>query len=99
MTAPLRLYRKATVERRRLYIDYGCWLPDGEKLVDFQVTTSPYTAAAPIVIDTSYPDPTQRMLMMFIKGGVANTRYTLDMLVRTDAGEVKRDTIEVRVEP
>jgi len=99
MTAPLRLYRKATVERRRLYIDYGCWLPDGEKLTNFQVTTSPYTPGTPIVVDTTYPDATQRMLMMFIKGGAANTRYTLDLLVTTDAGEVKRDTIEVRVEP
>jgi hypothetical protein len=99
MTAPLKLYRKAAVERRRLYIDYSCWLAAIEKLTDFQVTTSPYTAAAPITIDTTYPDIEQKQLMMFIGGGVANTSYSLDLVVRTDAGQVKRDTIGIRVTP
>lgn len=99
MTAPLKLYRKAAVERRRLYIDYACWLAETEKLVDFQVQTSPYTSGAPITIDTTYPDVEQRQLMMFVGGGVANTSYTLDLVVTTNEGQIKRDQIGVRVTP
>lgn len=99
MTAPLKLYRKAAVERRRLYIDYSCWLADTEKLTDFQVTTSPYTSASPIVVDTTYPDAEQKRLMMFVGGGLANTSYSLDLLVTTDAGQVKRASLAVRVTP
>lgn len=99
MTAPLKIYRKAVIERRRLYVDYSCWLKDAEKLTDFQVQSSPYTADAPIVVDGSYPDPSQTKLMLFISGGLANTDYMLSLIVRTDATQVKRDDIGVRVIP
>lgn len=99
MTAPLKIYRKTVVERRRLYIDYSCWLKEAEKLTDFQIASEPYTEAAPIVVDASYPDPTNTKLMLFISGGVANTDYTIALVVRTDATQVKQDNIGVRVTP
>ena len=49
-TVPVKSYRKSTVERRRLYLDYSCWLEDLETLTDFQVTVIPYTEEAPIVV-------------------------------------------------
>lgn len=93
----VRTYRKAVVERRRLYLDYGCWLPDGEVLTDFQVTVTPYTADAPLTVTTGYPDAEHRKLMLYAAGGLANTNYVLQMVVRTDAGQVKRDDIGLRV--
>ena len=97
MTVPLKLYRKAAVERRRLYLDYSCWLQETEKLTDFQVQIDPYTDTGPLVVDTSYPDAEQKRLMTFVSGGIAGTTYTMSMLVRTDAGQVKRDQIGVSV--
>ena len=97
MTSPLKVYRKTEIERRRLYVDYSCWLAEAETLTDFQVETFPYSEARPITVDTSYPDPSNTKLMLFISGGVANTDYTLSLVVRTSGTQVKQDNIGVRV--
>ena len=55
-TVPVKAYRKAAIERRRLYLDYSCWLEDPETLTDFQVTVIPYTEEAPIVVTNGYTD-------------------------------------------
>lgn len=99
MTDLIKTYRKTVVERRRLYLGYQCWLATDEKLTDFQVTVTPYTAAAPITVSTSYVDATNKRLMMFVGGGTGNTDYVLSMVVNTDAGQVKRDDIGLRVSP
>ena len=36
---------------------------------------------------------------MFVSGGLGNTSYTLSMVVRTEAGQVKRDDLGVMVTP
>ena len=93
MSGSLRVYRKAVVERRRLYLDYSCWLEEPEELVDFQTSVSPYTETSPIVVTASYTDPTNKKLTMLVSGGVAGTQYVLQMVVRTDAGQIKSDDI------
>ena len=96
---PVKTYRKAAVERRRLYLDYSCWLEPDEELTDVQTTVIPYTDAGPIVVSNGYTDPTNKKLVMFVAGGVGNTHYTIQTLVRTDAGQVKRDDIGMVVTP
>lgn len=96
-STPIKTYRKAVAERRRLYLDYSCWLEEAEKLSGFQVTVNPFTEDAPISVSTSYVDAAQKKLVMFVGGGVANTNYILSMLVNTDAGQIKQDDIGVRV--
>jgi hypothetical protein len=96
-TSPVKTYRKAVVERRRLYLDYSCWLEDAEVLTDTQVTVVPYTETAPIVVTSGYVDADHKKLVMFVSGGIANTNYTISMVVRTDAGQVKQDNIGLRV--
>src|SRR5262245_16707693 len=91
-------FSKHTVERRRLYIDYGCWLPENEKLTDFSVIISP-TTPTPLVVDVAFTDVTQRKIAFFASNGTANTTYVIQMIVRTDAGQVKRDDISLRVAP
>jgi hypothetical protein len=98
-STPIKTYRKATVERRRLYLDYSCWLEDTETLTSFQVTVNPFTEDTPITVNTSYPDADHKRLVMFVGGGAANTNYTLSMVVNTDAGQVKKDDIGLRVTP
>jgi hypothetical protein len=93
----VKSYQKAAVERRRLYLDYSCWLEEPEKLVDTQITISPNTIDGPITISTGYTDATQKKLVMFVGGGEANKNYTLQVVVRTDAGQVKRDDIGIKV--
>ena len=45
-STPVKVFRKTSVERRRLYIDYDCWLAPTELLVEFQATIIPYTESA-----------------------------------------------------
>jgi hypothetical protein len=95
----VKMFRKTGVERRRLYLDYSCWLEDSEQLADFQVTVNPYTADAPLTLTVGYTDATNKKLAMFVAGGKGNTSYVLQMVVRTDEGQVKRDDIGLRVLP
>lgn len=99
MSNVVKMFTKQPSERRRLYLDYSCWLAVDEVLTNFQVTVMPYTEAAPIAVTSGYPDDEHKKLMMFISGGVANTNYTLQMVATTDAGQIKQDNIGVRVTP
>lgn len=95
----IKSYRKAAVERRRLMLDYSRWLEDTETLTDFQVVTSPVSEATPIVVNVSYPDVAHKKLVMFVSGGVSNIDYTLQLIVSTNEGQIKRDDIGLRVAP
>jgi hypothetical protein len=99
MSNVVRTFRKTVIERKRMYLDYSCWLAPDEKLTDFQVTVNPFTEAAPITVNTGYPDLTLKKLAMFVGGGTGNTNYTLSMVVHTTAGQVKHDDIGVKVTP
>ena len=99
MSTVVKSFRKSVIERRRLYLDYDCWLADTEKLTDFQVTIVPYTADAQLQVDNSFPDAAHRKLMVYVSGGKGNTDYTLQMVVRTSEGQTKRDDIGLRVMP
>ena len=59
----------------------------------------PYTEEAPITVNIGYTDATNKKLVMFVGGGKGNTNYTLQMVVKTDAGQIKRDDIGLRVTP
>ena len=98
-TTPVKIFRKTVVERRRLYIDYSCWLSDTEELTEFQATVIPFTEGQPLLLNNSFPDADKRRLMMYAAGGKANTNYTVQLVVRTDEGQTKRDDIGIRVLP
>lgn len=97
MSAPIKTYRKTTLERRRLYLDYSCWLEESEVLSSFQITVIPYIEGYPMTVTGSYPDAEHKRLMMFVSGGKSNTNYTLQTVVTTDQGQVKQDNIGVMV--
>ena len=99
MSTLVRTFRKAAIERRRLYLDYSCWLADTETLVDLQVTVSPFTEDEPIAITSAFPDPGYKKLVFFASGGVPNTDYVISTVVRTNEGQVKKDDIGLRVTP
>ena len=99
MSGTLKIYRKTVIERRRLYFDYSCWLEELEELTNFQITVSPYTDEAPLTATGGYTDATNKKIVLFVGAGKANTTYTLQMVVTTDAGQVKRDDIGVMVTP
>ena len=94
---PVKTYMKAEIERRRLYLDYSCFLKADEKLAEMQVTIQPYTVDAPVTVSTGYVDATNKKIVMFVGGGAANTSYVLKVVVRTDAGQVKQDNIGMQV--
>lgn len=95
----IKTYRKAAVERRRLHLDYSRWLETTETLTDFQVTVTPVETASPVVVNVSYPDLAHKSLVMFASGGIATKNYNLQLVVRTNEGQVKRDDIGLRVNP
>ena len=97
--AVVKTFQKKVIERRRLYLDYSCWLEDAEQLTDLQVTTIPYTKDAPIIVTTGYGDAAHKKLVMFVGGGQGNTNYVLQVVIHTDAGQVKRDDIGMVVLP
>lgn len=99
MTTVIKMLRKTVIERRRLYLSYECWLEEAEELTDLQVTTNPYTEGAPLQVTTGYVDAAHKKLVMFVGGGKANTNYVMQLVVRTDAGQVKRDDIGIVVLP
>jgi len=99
MSTVVKTFRKAAIERRRLYLDYSCWLEESEMLIDLQVIVSPDTPEAPIAITSGYTDVTQKKLVIFASGGLPNTDYILSMRVRTDEGQVKKDDLGLRVTP
>ena len=96
-TGVIKTFRKSSVERRRIYLDYSCWLEETEELTDFQITVFPYTETNPVVVTSGYTDPDHKKLTLFASGGVPNTKYTLQMVTRTDAGQIKRDDIGLMV--
>lgn len=97
MSGTVKLYRKADVERRRLYLDYSCWLEEDETLTDFQATVAPYDADSPLWLDVAYPNDDHTKLVMFASGGHIGTTYTVSMRVTTTAGQVKKDDIGIVV--
>jgi hypothetical protein len=99
MSRPIKIFQKTVVERRRLYLNYECWLEEAEKLTGFQVATSPATTENPLKVNIGYTDATNKKMAMFVSGGVGNTDYILQVVVNTDAGQVKRDDIGLRVLP
>lgn len=97
--APAKTFQKAAVERRRIYVDYGCWLPENEYLIDLQVVITPFLTTSPLLINTGYADNTNRKLVVYAAGGAANTLYTVQLIVRTSDGQTKRDVIAIKVTP
>jgi hypothetical protein len=98
-TMPIRTFRKTVVERRRLYLDYDCWLAETEKLGSLQVVIIPFTSDAPLTVNSGFADAGQRKVMFYVGGGKSNTNYTLQMIVGTDQGQTKRDDLGIRVFP
>jgi hypothetical protein len=94
---PIKTYQKTAIERRRLRIDYSCWLEETEMLIATQVTITPYTADAPLTVTTGYTDIAQKELVVFVGGGRPGVAYVMSFVVQTDQGQVKQDDIGMRL--
>jgi hypothetical protein len=90
---------KAAVEVKRLYVDYTCFLGESEKLDGLQTMISPFTVTAPVTLSSGFTDATNKKLTLLIAGGKTNTDYLLQLVVRTNEGQVKRDNIGLRIVP
>lgn len=97
MSRIVKTFQKTTEERRRLKIDYTCWLEETETLVDNQIGISPYTADVPLTISSGYADVTNKQLVIFVGGGRPGQNYVVSLIMRTSDGQTKRDDIGIRV--
>lgn len=95
----VKTFRKASVERRRLYVNYECWLEEAEILTDLQVLVTPFTADTPLVVNGGYADADQKKLVIYAAGGAVNTDYVMSLVVRTSEGQTKKDDLGLRVTP
>lgn len=95
----VKTFTKYQAERRRLYVDYSCWLEPAEELTDFTALIVPFTETTPLLIDVAYTDLEHKKLTFFAGSGLPNTQYTVQLIVRTDNGQTKRDDIGIMVRP
>jgi hypothetical protein len=93
----IKTFQKAAVEKRRLYLDYSCWLEEAETISNFSVSATPYTAEAPIVVASGYVDAAHKKLVVFVSGGVPKTNYEITFVAQTSLTQIKQDIIGVRV--
>ena len=99
MVGIVKSFIKTAVERRRLYLDYSCYLADTETLSDFQTIVRPGTPDAPLTLNLSYPDAAHKRMMMYVSGGLPTTNYTIQVIVTTNQAQVKRSDLGMRVVP
>lgn len=97
MPGLLRSYDKYAIERRLFFIDYTCWLEEGERLTNFYVVSSPLTADAPLTTNGAYSDGTSTKIKFYIGGGRAGVNYRVSLITETSEGQTKRDDIGVRI--
>jgi len=95
----IKAFTKTVVERRRFHVDYACWLDVNEQLHTLDIVVDPVTADAPLVVDQAYPNAEDTALVFYVSEGKANTSYTMQMIVTTTEGQVKRDDIGMKVIP
>lgn len=100
MQAVVKAFDKSSIEKRRLVIDYSCWLADGETLVNFGVIVQPFTEEAPLGAFAAYSNidnVANTGLTLFLTGGLRGQTYRVALVVDTNQGQTKRDDIAMRV--
>lgn len=97
MSNVVKSFTKTAVERRRLYLDYSCWLEESETISNFSIVSTPHTAEAPIVVSSGYVDVDHKKMVIFVSGGVPKTNYQISFVAQTSATQIKQDDIAVRV--
>lgn len=85
-------FLKTPAERKRYAIDYSDWLDTGETVASYVFAVSP-TTASPLVVDATSISNSNKVLVFFVSGGLANTQYTVDVKATTSGGQVKEDTV------
>lgn len=96
MSTPLKVFNKTTIEVRRIYVDYSCFLTDVEKLTGLQALVSP-ALAPPLTLSLAYTDATNTKVVMYASGGIASTDYTVALVTTTDGGRTKQVNMGIRV--
>ena len=99
MVGIIKSFIKTSIERKRLYLDYSCYLAETETLSDFQTIVRPGTPDAPLMLNLSYPDAERKRMMMYVSGGQPTTSYTIQVIVTTNQAQVKRSDLGMRVVP
>jgi len=97
MQAVVKAFDKAAIERRRLTVDYSCWLAEGETLTNFGVVVQPFTPEAPLAAFAAYANPSNTGLTLFLTNGLRGQTYRVALIVDTNQGQTKRDDIAMRV--
>lgn len=97
MVGIIKSFIKTSIERKRLYLDYSCYLADDELLTDFQTVVRPLTSGAPLILNLSYPDAERKRLMMYVSGGMAGVTYSVRTIANTSQQQTKTVDLGYRV--
>jgi hypothetical protein len=97
MLAVLKTFTKWQADKRRLTMDYSCFLAETEILTNFAMVVQPFTVDAPLAAGGGYVDPTSKMITFYVSEGRIGQVYRVSMIADTNQGQVKRDDIGVRV--
>ena len=100
MQAVIKTFEKTAIEKRRVTIDYSCWLGSGESLSNFGVVVQPYTDTAPLGAFAAYANidnVANTGLTLYLVGGLRGQTYRVALVVDTNQGQTKQDDIAMRV--
>jgi hypothetical protein len=90
-------FTKSAIEKRRFTVDYSCWLVEGESLTNYTVIVQPSTPEAPLSASGAYTDTDNKILSLFIAGGLTGQTYRISLIADTTLDQRKRDDIAMRV--
>lgn len=93
----LGAFKKTPQERKRYTISYSDWLDTGE-LVDSVVYAIDNTTTPPLLVEGSAVAVDGLGVLFFVSGGLDSEQYQLNVLMTTDAGQIKEDYIKFVVE-
>lgn len=95
--AMLGVYPKQPRETQFYTLEYNCWLdatiPElltGTPTVFVSPTTAPALVVTPLIQNNT-------QVRLTVAGGVDGTKYKLEVLVDTDAGQIKEDELYIKV--
>ncbi len=96
MTVTAGAFQQSEEETKRYTLDYSPWLDTAELLKRVDFTVTPETQP-PLEVVTSAILAGNTEIVFFVAGGVDRVTYTLEVIATTNGGQVKEDTLTIRV--
>jgi len=90
-------YSKAPLDNKRYTVDYSEWL-DAAELVSIATSSIPVnTTIPPLAVNTPQIAVNGLSIQYYVSGGVVGTDYEILIVITTNQGQVREDTVIISV--